>query len=80
MLIGRLGRWCLTGLRRAIEFLLIAWPMLDRVNELADHPEWYHLLSNNCTLNVVRYASRAAGDAEDFSARIRASLPAPAGK
>jgi hypothetical protein len=100
---------------------------LGRVNELADRPEWYHLLSNNCTLNILRYAravglqhsrfdhrhflngfidrfiygagvvdtslgfeelrrqshineaARAAGDAEDFSARIRASLPAPAG-
>lgn len=100
---------------------------LKRVNELADHAEWYHLLSNNCTLNILRYA-RAAGsqhsrfdhryflnglldrfiygagvvdtslgfeelrrrshindaahdadNAEDFSARIRASLPAAAG-
>lgn len=100
---------------------------LDRVNELADRPEWYHLLKNNCTINIVRNArraagvergrfdyryllnglidrylygagvvdtdlefeelrrrshinaaARAAGDAEDFSARIRASLPAPA--
>src|SRR5262249_6174209 len=99
---------------------------LDRVNELADRPEWYHLLKNNCTINIIRYArpagaaparcahrhplnglidrylygagvvdtslgfeelrrrshinaaARAAGDAEDFSARIRASLPVPA--
>jgi len=96
---------------------------LKRVNELADRPEWYHLLSNNCTLNILRYAravgfqhsrfdhrhflngfidhfvysagvvdtslgfeelrrqshineaAHAAGDAEDFSARIRASVP-----
>jgi hypothetical protein len=34
---------------------------LDRVNELAEHPEWYHLLKNNCTLNIVRHARRAAG-------------------
>lgn len=33
---------------------------LDRINELADEPEWYHLLSNSCTVNVIRY-SRAAG-------------------
>ena len=33
---------------------------LDRVNQLADHPEWYHLLSNSCTINIIRY-SRAAG-------------------
>jgi hypothetical protein len=100
---------------------------LDRINELAARAEWYHLLSNNCTLNILRYAraagawhsrfdhrhffngfidryvygagvvdtslgfeelrrqshiteaARAAGNAEDFSARIRASLPAPAG-
>jgi hypothetical protein len=95
---------------------------LDRINELADRPEWYHLLKNNCTVNIVRYANaagregrwdlrhflngwvdrylyeagrldtslpfeelrrqsritevaRAAGDAPDFSQRIRASLP-----
>lgn len=34
---------------------------LDRINQLADHPEWYHLLSNNCTLNILRYARRATG-------------------
>jgi hypothetical protein len=34
---------------------------LDRVNELADRPEWYHLLKNNCTLNIIRHARRAAG-------------------
>jgi hypothetical protein len=98
---------------------------LDRMNELADRPEWYHLLSNNCTLNILRYAraagarhgrfdprhllnglidryvygagvvdtslpfeelrrrshindaARDAGDAPDFSQRIRASVPVP---
>jgi hypothetical protein len=95
---------------------------LERINELADRPEWYHLLKNNCTINIVRYANaagregewdyrhllngwvdrclydvgavdtsmpfaelrrrshindavRAAGDAPDFSRRIRESLP-----
>src|SRR5262245_28872483 len=95
---------------------------MDRINELADTPEWYHLLKSNCTLNIVRYAnaagregrwdfrlylngwsdrylyeagwldtslpfnelrarsritdvSREAGDAPDYSQRIRASLP-----
>jgi Domain of unknown function (DUF4105) len=95
---------------------------LQRINELADHPEFYHLLSNNCTINIVRYANlagrvgrfdirhllsgladrylysvgaldstlpfeelrrrsqinevaQAAGNAEDFSERIRKSLP-----
>jgi hypothetical protein len=32
---------------------------LDRINELADRPEWYHLLKSNCTLNIVRYANAA---------------------
>lgn len=98
---------------------------LERINALADRPEWYHLLSNNCTINILRYAraagahhgrfdhryllnglidrylygagvvdtslgfdelrrrshvndaARAAGDAEDFSSRIRAALPVP---
>lgn len=98
---------------------------LERINELADQPEFYHLLSNSCTINIVRYANlagrvgrldirhilngwsdrylysagaldtslpfeelrrrsrindvaRAAGNAEDFSERIRKSLPTPA--
>lgn len=32
---------------------------LERVNELADRPEWYHLLSNSCTVSIVRYANLA---------------------
>jgi Domain of unknown function (DUF4105) len=32
---------------------------LERVNELADRPEWYHLLSNSCTINIIRYANAA---------------------
>src|SRR5262249_20658869 len=32
---------------------------LDRINELADRPEWYHLLKNSCTINIVRYANAA---------------------
>lgn len=32
---------------------------LERINELADHPEFYHLLKNSCTINIVRYANRA---------------------
>src|SRR5499426_4491149 len=97
---------------------------LERINELADNPEFYHLLSNSCTINIVRYANlagrvgrldirhilngwsdrylysagaldtsltfeelrrrshineaaQAAGNAKDFSERIRKSLPAP---
>lgn len=30
---------------------------LDRINELSERAEFYHLLSNNCTLNIVRYAN-----------------------
>jgi hypothetical protein len=32
---------------------------LARINELADRPEFYHLLSNSCTINIVRYANVA---------------------
>ena len=32
---------------------------LKRINELADHPEFYHLLSNSCTINIIRYANAA---------------------
>jgi hypothetical protein len=95
---------------------------LERINELADRAEWYHLFSNSCTINIIRYANaagregrldirhvlngwidsylyrsgridtslpfdelrrrslingaaREAGDAPDFSERIRKDLP-----
>src|ERR1700721_2034331 len=32
---------------------------LARINELADPPEFYHLLTNSCTINIVRYANAA---------------------
>jgi Domain of unknown function (DUF4105) len=32
---------------------------IDRINKLADHAEFYHLLSNSCTINIVRYANKA---------------------
>src|SRR5262245_41842621 len=35
---------------------------LERINELADRPEWFHLLKSNCTLNIVRYANVAGRD------------------
>jgi hypothetical protein len=97
---------------------------LERINELADQAEFYHLFSNSCTINIVRYANlagrvgrldirhivngwsdrylyrarvvdttlpfaelrrrsrineaaQAAGNAENFSERIRQSLPTP---
>jgi hypothetical protein len=30
---------------------------LTRINELANRPEFYHLLSNSCTINIIRYAN-----------------------
>lgn len=30
----------------------------ERINALAVRPEFYHLLSNSCTINIVRYANR----------------------
>ena len=41
---------------------------LGRINELADQPEFYHLLANSCTINIVRYAN-AAGRAGRFDIR-----------
>jgi Domain of unknown function (DUF4105) len=28
---------------------------LERINQLAEEPEFYHLLSNSCTINIVQY-------------------------
>jgi hypothetical protein len=41
---------------------------LERINELADHPEFYNLLTNSCTINKVRYAN-AAGRGGGFDIR-----------
>src|SRR6476620_7006709 len=41
---------------------------LERINELADRPEYYHLLSNSCTINIIRYAN-AAGRTGRFDIR-----------
>jgi hypothetical protein len=41
---------------------------LERINELADQPEWYHLLTNSCTVNIVRYAN-AVGRQGGFNIR-----------
>ena len=32
---------------------------VQRINQLADRPEFYHLLSNSCTVNIIRYANQA---------------------
>ena len=34
--------------------------MCNRANELAAHPEWYNILTNNCTNNLAWHASRIA--------------------
>src|SRR5262249_18297625 len=40
---------------------------LERINELADQPEFYHLLTNSCTINIIRYANAAGrGGGFDF--------------
>src|SRR5690606_4880239 len=54
-----------TSVEDARRLLLI---YLERINELAERPEFYHLLSNNCTLNIVRYAN-AAGREGRFDIR-----------
>jgi hypothetical protein len=41
---------------------------LRRINELADRPEFYNLLTNSCTINIVRYAN-AAGRKGGFDIR-----------
>jgi hypothetical protein len=41
---------------------------LARINELAERPEFYHLLSNSCTINIIRYAN-AAGRVGRFDIR-----------
>ena len=41
---------------------------LARINELAERAEYYHLLSNSCTINIIRYAN-AAGRVGGFDMR-----------
>jgi Domain of unknown function (DUF4105) len=41
---------------------------LSRINELADRPEFYDLLTNSCTINIIRYAN-AAGRQGRFDIR-----------
>ena len=41
---------------------------LERINELNGDAEWYHLLKNNCGLNIVRYAN-TAGRVGEFDFR-----------
>ncbi|HEY5141243.1 MAG TPA: DUF4105 domain-containing protein, partial [Methylococcales bacterium] len=41
---------------------------LERINKLAGQPEWYHLLTDSCTVNIVRYTN-AVGRQGDFNIR-----------
>lgn len=41
----------------AVRRLLMVY--LKRINQLAERPEWYELLTNSCTINIVRYANAA---------------------
>lgn len=54
-----------TPVENARQLLLI---YLERINELADRPEFYHLFSNSCTINIVRYAN-ASGRVGRFDIR-----------
>ena len=38
------------------------WFTSARINELADRPEFYNLLTNSCTINIIRYANAAGRD------------------
>jgi hypothetical protein len=54
-----------TSVEDARRLLLV---YLERMNDLADRPEFYHLLTNSCTINIIRYAN-AAGRAGSFDIR-----------
>ena len=51
------------GARRLLEVYL------DRINDLADRPQFYHLLSNNCTVNILRYGAAAGAQHGGFDIR-----------
>ena len=42
---------------------------VKRINHLAENPEFYHLLANNCTVNIDRHASKS-GRVRDFDLRL----------
>ena len=54
-----------TSAENARRLLLV---YLARINELANLPEFYNLLSNSCTINIIRYAN-AAGREGRFNIR-----------
>jgi hypothetical protein len=42
---------------------------LERMNQLADRAEFYHLLSNSCTVNIVRYVRAVSAAPVRFNIR-----------
>jgi hypothetical protein len=54
-----------TSLADTRQLLLV---YLARINQLADQPEFYNLLTNSCTINIIRYAN-AAGRQGRFDIR-----------
>ena len=44
--------------------------MLERTNQLAEKPEYYHLLTNNCTTNVARHVNRISPDRVPLNYRV----------
>lgn len=49
-------RYSLNVSKEHVQQLFLVY--MQRINELANKPEFYHLLSNNCTINIARYANR----------------------
>jgi hypothetical protein len=41
-----------------------------QINRLADHPEFYHLLSNSCTANIIRNVEEAGQKMPIFEGRF----------
>ena len=48
----------LTSVDFFVSYIWLLLIYLERINELADQAEFYHLLSNRCTIDIVRYANR----------------------
>jgi hypothetical protein len=44
--------------------------VLSRVNQLAGRPEFYDLLTNNCTTNIVRHINNLAPERVPFDVRV----------
>jgi len=44
--------------------------VMERVNKLAEEPEFYETLTNNCTTNIVRHINRLKSDRVTFDYRI----------